>query len=225
MQNISGSGILFIGKLFGGRISVIIRKLVVGPVASNCYIVGSESTGEGMIIDPGADAKEILRVVEKLGLKIKVIVLTHRHPDHVGAAAQVKEATGAELAAHAECAKYLPHSPSYIYEPPYEGAPKPERILNGGDSIDIGDLHFTVLHTPGHTPCGISLVGEGVVFTGDTLFNYGIGRYDLIDGDYHKLMDSIHTKLMVLPDETRVYPGHGPDSTIATERRANPFLR
>jgi hydroxyacylglutathione hydrolase len=225
MQNISGSGILFIGKLFGGRISVIIRKLVVGPVASNCYIVGSESTGEGMIIDPGADAKEILRVVEKLGLKIKVIVLTHRHPDHVGAAAQVKEATGAELAAHAECAKYLPHSPSYIYEPPYEGAPKPGRILNGGDSIDIGDLHFTVLHTPGHTPCGISLVGEGVVFTGDTLFNYGIGRYDLIDGDYHKLMDSIHTKLMVLPDETRVYPGHGPDSTIATERRANPFLR
>jgi hydroxyacylglutathione hydrolase len=204
---------------------VIIRKLVVGPVASNCYIVGSESTGEGMIIDPGADAKEILRVVEKLGLKIKVIVLTHRHPDHVGAAAQVKEATGAELAAHAECAKYLPHSPSYIYEPPYEGAPKPERILNGGDSINIGDLHFTVLHTPGHTPCGISLVGEGVVFTGDTLFNYGIGRYDLIDGDYHKLMDSIHTKLMVLPDETRVYPGHGPDSTIATERRANPFLR
>jgi len=204
---------------------VIIRKLVVGPVASNCYIIGSESTGEGMIIDPGADAKEILRVVEKLGLKIKVIVLTHRHPDHVGAAAQVKEATGAELAAHAECAKYLPHSPSYIYEPPYEGAPKPGRILNGGDSIDIGDLHFTVLHTPGHTPCGISLVGEGVVFTGDTLFNYGIGRYDLIDGDYHKLMDSIHTKLMVLPDETRVYPGHGPDSTIATERRANPFLR
>ena len=204
---------------------MIIRKLVVGPVASNCYIIGSESTGEGMIIDPGADAKEILRVVEKLGLKIKVIVLTHRHPDHVGAAAQVKEATGAELAAHAECAKYLPHSPSYIYEPPYEGAPKPGRILNGGDSIDIGDLHFTVLHTPGHTPCGISLVGEGVVFTGDTLFNYGIGRYDLIDGDYHKLMDSIHTKLMVLPDETRVYPGHGPDSTIATERRANPFLR
>ena len=204
---------------------MIVKKLVVGPIASNCYIVGSESTGEGMIIDPGADAKEILRVIEKLGLKIRVIVLTHRHPDHVGAAAQVKEATGAELAAHAECAKYLPHSPSYIYEPPYEGAPRPERILNGGDSIDIGDLHFTVIHTPGHTPCGISLVGEGVVFTGDTLFNYGIGRYDLIDGDYHKLMDSIHAKLMVLPDETRVYPGHGPDSTIATERRANPFLR
>jgi len=204
---------------------LIVRKLVVGPIASNCYIVGSEKTKEGMIIDPGADAKDILQAVKKLGLDIKLIVLTHRHPDHVGAAGQVKKATGAELAAHAECARYLPQSPSYIYEPPYEGAPKPERILSEGDSIDIGDLHFTVLHTPGHTPCGISIAGEGVVFTGDTLFNYGIGRYDLIDGDYHQLMDSIHTKLLTLPDDTRVYPGHGPDSTISTEKRANPFLK
>jgi len=204
---------------------LIVRKLVVGPIASNCYIVGSESAKECMVIDPGADAKDIIKAVEKLGLEIKLIVLTHRHPDHVGAAAQVKEASGAEVATHTECAKYLPQSTSYIYEPPYEAAPKPERILNGGDSIDIAGLHFTVLHTPGHTPCGISLLGEGVVFTGDTLFNYGIGRYDLIDGDYHQLMDSIHTKLMVLPDDTRVYPGHGPDSTIGTERRANPFLR
>jgi hydroxyacylglutathione hydrolase len=204
---------------------LIVRKLVVGPIASNCYIVGSEATKEAMVIDPGADAGDILGAAEKLGLTIKLIVLTHRHPDHVGAAARVKEATGASVAAHAEMAKYLPQSPSYIYEPPYEAAPYPDRILKGGDSIDLGDLHFTVLHTPGHTPCGISLVGEGVVFTGDTLFNYGIGRYDLIDADYHQLMDSIHTKLLVLPDDTIVYPGHGPDSTIGTERRANPFLK
>ena len=204
---------------------MILRKLVVGPIASNCYIVGSEKTKEGMIIDPGADAEDILDNVKKLGLKIKIIVLTHRHPDHVGAAAQVKEATGAEVAAHGEAAKYLPQSESYMFEPPYEGAPKPERILKGGDSIDVGELHFSVLHTPGHTPCGISLVGHGIVFTGDTLFNYGIGRYDLVDGDYGQLMNSIHTKLMVLPDATRVCPGHGPDSTIGTERRANPFLK
>jgi hydroxyacylglutathione hydrolase len=204
---------------------LIIKKLVVGPIASNCYIVGSESTKQGMVIDPGADADEILRNASELGLKIILIVLTHRHPDHVGAAARVKEATGAQVAAHVEAARYLPQSTSYLFEPPYEASPYPDRLLKGGDSIDIGDLHFTVLHTPGHTPCGISLVGHGVVFTGDTLFNYGIGRYDLVDGNYHQLMDSIHTKLLVLPNDTRVYPGHGPDTTIGTERRANPFLK
>ncbi len=206
-------------------LNMIIRKLVVGPIASNCYIVGSESTKEGIIIDPGADAIDILATVEKAGLTIKLIILTHRHPDHVGAAAQVKQMTEAELATHVECARYLPQSSSYVYEPPYQGAPKPERILNDGDGINIGGLHFTVLHTPGHTPCGISIYGEGHVFTGDTLFNYGIGRYDLIDGDYDQLMNGIKTKLLTLPPETIVHPGHGPDSTIATEIRANPFLK
>ena len=204
---------------------MILRKLMVGPYASNCYVVGSEKTGEGMIIDPGAEAKEILRAVEKAGLKIKLIVLTHRHPDHVGAAAQVKKATGAPLAAHAECARYLPQSPDYVYEEPFEGAPKPERILADGNTIDIGELRFTVLYTPGHTPCGISICGEGHVFTGDTLFNYGIGRYDLIDGDYNALINGIRTKLLTLPPETVIHPGHGPDSLITTEKRANPFLR
>lgn len=207
------------------KLSVIVKKLVVGPIASNCYIVGSEKTGEGMIIDPGADAYDILAAVEKARLRVVLIVLTHRHPDHVGAAAQVKQATSAPMAAHAECARYLPQSPSYVYEPPYQGAPKPERILEDGDTIEIGELHFTILHTPGHTPCGISLYGEGHVFTGDTLFNYGIGRYDLIDGDYDQLMNGIKTKLLTLPPETIVHPGHGPDSTIATEIRANPFLK
>ena len=204
---------------------MIIRKLVVGPIASNCYIVGSESTKESIIIDPGADAYDILATVEKADLKVMLIILTHRHPDHVGAAAQVKQMTEADLATHIECARYLPQSPSYVYEPPYQGAPKPERILAEGDIIDVGELHFTVLHTPGHTPCGISIYGEGHVFTGDTLFNYGIGRYDLIDGDYDQLMKGIKTKLLTLPPETIVHPGHGPDSTIATEIRANPFLR
>jgi glyoxylase-like metal-dependent hydrolase (beta-lactamase superfamily II) len=204
--------------------TLIIRKLTLGPYASNCYIVGSE-TGEGIIIDPGAGAKEILRTVERQGMKIKLIILTHRHPDHVGAAAPVKKATGAKLAVHAECARYLPQSPDYMYEESFQGVPKPERVLNDGDTIDIGGLHFQVLHTPGHTPCGISIYGEGHVFTGDTLFNYGIGRSDLIDGDHETLINGIKTKLLTLPPETIVHPGHGPDSTIATEKRANPFLR
>jgi len=107
----------------------------------------------------------------------------------------------------------------------YTAPPSPDRLLKGGDSIDIGDLHFLVLHTPGHSPGGICLLGQGVVFTGDTLFNYGIGRYDLPGSSGSQLMNGIHTKLMVLPDDTVVYPGHGPDTTIGTERRGNPFLR
>jgi hydroxyacylglutathione hydrolase len=204
---------------------MLIRKLTVGPYASNCYIVGDEETKEGMVIDPGAEPREIIRVVEKTGLKIDLIVLTHRHPDHVGAAAPVKAALKAPLASHEECARYLPQSPDYVYEKAFEGSPKPERLLADGDTFQIGKLNFKVLHTPGHTPCGISIYGEGHVFTGDTLFNYGIGRYDLIDGDYQALMDGIKNKLMTLPPETVVHPGHGPDSTIATEKRANPFLR
>jgi hydroxyacylglutathione hydrolase len=204
---------------------VIIRKLQVGTYASNCYLVASEATKEALIIDPGAEPDEILRVVKKDGLEVVLIVLTHRHLDHVGAAARVKAATGAPLAAHAECARYLPHSSSYVLPPGYEGAPGADRILAGGDTIAVGELRFTVLPTPGHTPCGISLYGEGHVFTGDTLFNYGIGRSDLIDSDYDALMSGIREQLLTLPPETVVHPGHGPDSTIATEIRANPFLK
>ncbi len=103
--------------------------------------------------------------------------------------------------------------------------PPPERLLKGGESIDFGGLHFTVLHTPGHTPGGICLWGEGVVFTGDTLFNFGIGRSDMPGGSESQLLDSIVTRLMVLPDKTIIYPGHGPQSTIGAERQWNPFLR
>jgi glyoxylase-like metal-dependent hydrolase (beta-lactamase superfamily II) len=104
--------------------------------------------------------------------------------------------------------------------------PPLDRLLKDGDSIDIGDdLHFIVRHTPGHSPDSICLLGEGVVFSGDTLFNYGIGRADLPGGSYNQLMDSIRTKLMVLADETIVYPGHGPKTTIGAERRGNPFLQ
>jgi len=207
---------------------VIIEKLEPEGFASNCYIVADESKKEGIIIDPGAGADEILKRVEDLGLEIKFILLTHNHPDHIGALGEIKEATGAEVAIHTDDAGVL--GARHRFGGPGFGfslrAPSPpDRLLKGGDSIDIGDLHFLVLHTPGHTPGGICLMGEGVVFSGDTLFNSGIGRYDMPGGNGHQLMDSIHTKLMVLPDDTVVYPGHGPQTTIGTERRFNPFLQ
>ena len=208
---------------------MILKKLIVGPFAANCYIVGSELTKEGMIIDPGDEAGQILKSVRSLGLDIKFIVLTHGHIDHVGAVKEVKEATGAEVCVHTDDAKSISGQEGRLISMPVSGlsypAPSsPGRLLKGGDSIDLGDLHFGVLHTPGHTPGGICLLGNGVLFTGDTLFNYGVGRTDLPGGSYSQLMNSLHTKLMVLPDETIVYPGHGPETTIGAERRSNPYL-
>jgi len=208
---------------------VIIEKVVVGPFASNCYIVGSESDKKGMIIDPGDEAEEILSKVEDLVLDIKYIALTHGHIDHVGALKKIKEATGAEVAIHADDAPSLKEGGGLLMSLltvglSYPAPPSPDRLLKDGDSIDVGDFHFLVLHTPGHTLGGICLLGEGVVFSGDTLFNYGIGRTDLPGGNYNQLMDSIKTKLMTLPDETVVYPGHGPETTIGVERKGNTFL-
>ncbi|MFC1965667.1 MBL fold metallo-hydrolase [Chloroflexota bacterium] len=205
---------------------MIIERLEVGPFASNCYIVGAESNKEGVIIDPGAEANNILKRVKDLELEIKLIVLTHGHTDHIGSLKEVKDATGAEVAIHANDARFLqagqPLGTSYGLS--FQAPPPPDRLLEGGDSIDIGDLHFLVIHTPGHTTGGICLLAEGVVFTGDTLFNFGIGRFDMPGGSGSQLMNSITTKLMVLPDKTAVYPGHGPETTIGTERQGNPFL-
>ena len=204
---------------------MILEKLELGPFVSNCYIVGAESNKEGMVIDPGAGADQILERVEDLELKIKFIVLTHGHIDHIGALKEVKEATGAEVAIHADDAISLQaKNPLGAMFRLSLQPPPPDRLLKGGDSIDISDLHFLVLHTPGHTRGGICLYGEGVVFSGDTLFNFGIGRFDTPGGSYAQIMDSIHTKLMVLPDNTVVYPGHGPKTTIGIEREWNPFL-
>jgi len=208
---------------------VIIERVVVGPFASNCYIIGSESDKVGMIIDPGDGAKEIMNKVKDLELDIKHIVLTHGHIDHIGALKKVKEATRAEVAVHADDAQSLKERGGFLMSLvtvglSYPTPPPPDRLLKDGDSIEVGDFHFLVLHTPGHTPGGICLLGEGVMFSGDTLFNCGIGRTDLPGGNYNQLMDSIKTKLMVLPDNTVIYPGHGPETTIGAERTDNPFL-
>ncbi len=205
---------------------MIIEKLEVGPFSTNCYIVGAEAGGEGMIIDPGDKAGRILKRAEEHKLDIKLIVLTHGHIDHTGALKKVKEKTGVDVAVHADDAESLGKQPLGVLLGLFYPTPlPPDRLLQDGDSIDVGGLHFKVLHTPGHSPGGICLVGEGVAFSGDTLFEGSIGRTDLPGGDYDKLMGSIQTKLMMLPDDTIVYPGHGGQTTIGAERRGNPYLQ
>ncbi len=207
-------------------LAMIVEKLVVGPLAANCYIVADEVTKEGLIIDPGDEAEAILKKVRRLGIDIKIIFLTHGHMDHMAALKGVKEATGAPVAIHADDAKSLYNrSLSMFLSVAHQKPLAPDRLLKGWESIEVGNLRFTVLPTPGHSPGGICLYGEGVCFSGDTLFNYGIGRADLPGGDYSQLMESIHNKLMILPDEVVVYPGHGPETTIGDERRGNPFLQ
>ena len=207
---------------------MILKALVVGSVATNCYIVGSESSKQGMIIDPGAEARLILKTVSDLGLTISLIAITHLHFDHVGALAPIKEKTGAKIAVHEVEAQaglgIFSRMLSSMTGGSFSQPPKPDILLKEGDTVAVDNLSFTVLYTPGHSPGGISLYGHGIVFTGDALFNYGIGRTDFPGCSYEELMDSIQNKLMTLPDDTIVYPGHGPSTTIGEERRGNPFL-
>ena len=207
---------------------MVVKTLVVGSFAANCYVVGSSSTMKGMIIDPGAEAPTILRTVQQMGLSVSLIVITHAHIDHVGAVRAVTEKTHAQFAIHEAEKGLLLTAPMRMLTAlgltPVKSPPQPDRLLKDGDRIDVDDLHFEVLHTPGHSSGGICLLGHGVVFSGDTLFKLGIGRTDFPGCSHERLMKSIREKLMVLPDETIVYPGHGPPTTIGDERRGNPFL-
>jgi glyoxylase-like metal-dependent hydrolase (beta-lactamase superfamily II) len=208
------------------RIAVVIpESLTVGPFASNCYILGSEHGREGIIIDPGDSSSEILRRVKSLELKIKYIVLTHGHVDHTGALSSVRDATAARIALHSADVRLLgDRAMGIMLGLDYPAPPQPDMLLSDEDEIQAGDIRLSVIHTPGHTPGSICLLGDEVVFTGDTLFNYGIGRSDLPGGNGEELLKSIQSRLLVLSDETKVYPGHGPPTTIGEERRGNPFL-
>jgi glyoxylase-like metal-dependent hydrolase (beta-lactamase superfamily II) len=203
-----------------------ITRLVVGPLQVNCYIVSDEKSREAIVIDPGDDGRKIVAAIREQGLIVKYIVNTHAHFDHVGANKEVKDATGGELLVHQEDDRLLGNTAGQarMFGMTAPSSPKADRYVKHGDAVTVGDVTLTVLHTPGHSGGGISLAGEGVVFTGDALFAGSIGRTDLFGGDLTTLIASIKRHLMTLPDDTVVLSGHGPDSTIGEERRENPFL-
>lgn len=201
----------------------------VGPLQCNCSIVGDETSREAMVIDPGDDVSSLLALVQKHGLTVKQIVITHAHIDHVGGAAKLKAATGAPILLNQNdqaLLKMLDIQATWIGI----STPDPVNIdqsITSGDKLRAGSLQAEVIHTPGHTEGSICLyfAPEKKMIAGDTLFAGSIGRTDLPGGSYEKILTSLHDKILALPDETIVVPGHGPLTTIGDERESNPFLQ
>ena len=204
-----------------------VLQLEVGSLGTNCYIAYCENTKKAVIIDPGGDAARILALVNREGLTVEAIINTHGHADHVLANVKVQEGTGAPIWIHGADADMLGSGSRNLSA--YMGASTAcgaaDRLLADGEVLTIGDFTLKVLHTPGHTPGGISLLGDKAVFVGDTLFAESIGRTDFPGGSYSQLIQSIKTKLMVLDDDVKAFPGHGPATTIGWERRQNPFIQ
>lgn len=207
---------------------MILEGFPTGVFQENCFIAGCETTREAMIVDPGDDAREILAALERHKLTAKLVVVTHEHIDHIGAVEVVREATKAPVAMHRLAYDGTAQQGQAALMMLGKALPRmkePEVWLEEGDEVEVGELKFQVLFCPGHTPGHICLYGEGVVFSGDVLFQLGIGRFDVPGGDGRRLLQSIREKLLPLPDETVVLPGHGPTTTIGREKELNPFVK
>lgn len=189
----------------------MLRKMALGPYQANCYILACKETGEGLVIDPGDEVSRIVNEITRNRIELSYILATHGHFDHTGAAQDLKRITKAPVLIHPLDAGGLGMSP--------DGG------LYDGQQIQVGRYTLTVLHTPGHSPGGVCFSSPGVVFTGDTLFAGSVGRTDFPGGDHQRLISGIFNRILPLGDEVRVYPGHGPASTVGLERTTNPFLR
>jgi len=189
----------------------VLRKLVVGAYQTNCYILACKEAMDGVVIDPGDEVTRIVREISRNGIRVRSILITHGHIDHVGGAAELKRITKAPLLIH-------PH------DAPALGVP-PDGSLQEGTKIQVGTYSLSVVHTPGHSPGGVCFIAPGAVFTGDTLFAGSVGRTDFPGGSHESLLAGVREKIFTLDDDLRVYPGHGPSSTIGHERRTNPFFQ
>ena len=208
---------------------MLIKQMTVGSMAVCCYLVACEKTGKAMMIDPGGNEDELLALIKKEEVTLEYIVNTHGHPDHVCGNGPIRQATDAIIVMHAADAVFFsrPEAKQYFSMLGLPASPPPGLLVKDGDILRVGSLSFEVIHTPGHTPGGICLYSPPHLFTGDTLFVGALGRTDFPGGDLRTFMDSIRQRLLTLPDETIVWPGHGyggSRSTIGEEKRSNPFL-
>ncbi len=207
---------------------MILEKLTVGPFQENCYIVGDEASGTGVLFDPGDEAARISLAVERTNLEIAQIVITHAHIDHVGAVVALVDEYSCPVLMHAEAEPMLKQIPNQalMMGLRFGKVPAVDGYIEDGEILEVGALRFEALYTPGHAPGHLALYAadEGLVLSGDALFAGSVGRVDLPGGSMEVLMQSINERLLVLPDTTAVHSGHGPETTIGEERAHNPFL-
>lgn len=205
-----------------------IQPLQVGPLQTNCYLVYCSNTKHGVVIDPGWSGKKIYDRVKELEIDVKSILVTHTHFDHVGGAAELVKLSHAPLLLHPLSKDIVgdAHLHARYFGLEIDPVPVPDSFIDEGQIIPVGNGQLEVIYTPGHAPEHICFYArsENIIFDGDVMFNGGIGRTDLPGGDYDQLINSIQKKLMVLPDDTIVYPGHGPVTKIGLERQINPYL-
>jgi glyoxylase-like metal-dependent hydrolase (beta-lactamase superfamily II) len=206
---------------------LMVRGIVVGVFAENCWVIGSRRTGEAIVIDPGAQPEEILALARDMGVTVKLIANSHAHIDHIMGVRGVQQATGARFLLHEgdlAIARGAGPTAARLLGDAGEAPPEPDAFVSDGDEVEVEGVKLRVIHTPGHTPGSVSFYTEGMLFSGDTLFRGSIGRTDLPGGDYAQEMASIVDRLLALPEETVVLPGHMDETRIGLERQTNPFV-